>query len=638
MKRKKRDNIAHRSDNPSWNNWFPKYKSGPYIYLDSLLTGNPRIDNVPYGEGAKNYLSKLFGVDKDGKDHFKDTFNDATNLLREIAESERQTEQAFLSQNIFGDKLVNMYLKGNVQDFSTYIEAFNRAALGREEYKKRLEIIKQHYYTQKWSYTQGTGGYVKASINKAYKHEKLSDLTNIISSTTFIAGKTDKDMSALVRNLIMRELYGQISTLSDVNTGAITGIIQTVILPELQQQFQYQKDQIIDKNAVEQLVQNHPLIQKLQEDQKVFNELSAIGNEVLKSYRLQNVAGPGQILAGSGELIDAITGTVINQASKQIYDGNRYSFDSRNTGIGGEIEDRIKALVIDAMGSIGTGRKQGKIDTILEYSIGNIQIMTSGNQSVQKLLSLINQNSIKEMKKRGTVFTDLYNQINQDLQQMEQVSFVIHENIKDWSGLYQRKVNGVSLGSYGTTLTPFLNAIEALDIAGFSSGDIVLLKTLIMNSIEGTVIGTDYMDPLTKYLSMYATLLTFDDAVDIVAQSSLSKIKTNRSNLKVMHVFKVNELLYPASVLLELTANHLYEVSQEIDSDSNQTYKVEIVNSEKGEDPYALLANYDKEKNKKNIARWNGIRDNGENSLKLRITALHSLVDVINNLGLTPNT
>ena len=641
MKRKKRDNIAHRSDNPSWNNWFPKYKSGPYIYLDSLLTGNPRIDNVPYGEGAKNYLSKLFGIDDTGEDHYMETFQNATNMLLQVADSESRVEQEFINQNILGDKLVVEYLKGNRgNSFSAYIDAFNSALNGRREYLKRLNVIKSHYKTTDWTYTQAMGGYVHASINRAYRHENIQGLNNAFNGTTFEVGKTDADMSALVRILIMRELHNRISTLSDLSIGAITGIIQTVILPELEgMNNKGNKGQTINKVAIEQLVRNHPLIQRIQQDNYALQEIEAIGAKVLASYRIKNKASSGEILASTGEIIDAITGTVVEKSTKQIYEGNTYSFDGRNTGIGGEVEDRLTAIVANGLTSMGSGRQLGKIDTILEYTVGNIRLTSGNNNSFNQLTDLIDQRSIAEMKKRGTIYTDLYSQIDKDLRKMEQVNFIIHENIKDWSSLNTKRTSGVDLGNYGTTLTSFLSAIDALSEAGFNLNDIVMLKTLILNSVEESVIGTQYLDPLTKYLSAYATMLTFDDAADMVYRSTLSTLGAiDRSNLKVIHVFKVNGILYPASVLLELTAKNLSQAIQEVQSLSSLggLYKIEFEDSDDGnEDPYELLAEYDAKKIH-GMARWHGIVGNGEEGLKLRITALHALVNVINNLGLNP--
>ena len=138
--------------------------------------------------------------------------------------------------------------------------------------------------------------------------------------------------------------------------------------------------------------------------------------------------------------------------------------------------------------------------------------------------------------------------------------------------------------------------------------------------------GASIKTSLEKYISIFATMLLFDDGLTI-AQETVANAQASYQPLNVLHLFNVNGFYVPSSYLLRELHTRLTTVAD--DMNSNKIIRVNIAT---GGVDFKNELNYLSSKGIFNNERWEAIRNIQINAMSVRIHFLHNFMDILNEL------
>ena len=130
-------------------------------------------------------------------------------------------------------------------------------------------------------------------------------------------------------------------------------------------------------------------------------------------------------------------------------------------------------------------------------------------------------------------------------------------------------------------------------------------------------------DALQDYFSIFAGFLMFDDAIDM-AEDARKRLETEASQVKSVHLYKINSIYIPASYILQSLYQAMMSVSNMID----KGISVSIFQEQKKKK--------DKEEEFKPIEkRWEETGKNILSSTKVNITFLSAFLQLIEQISST---
>ena len=176
-----------------------------------------------------------------------------------------------------------------------------------------------------------------------------------------------------------------------------------------------------------------------------------------------------------------------------------------------------------------------KARTDREQYFNNLQIM---NKKIEAVLDKLN----KELKEDGTK------------------GFIIHESDKYYKTIEHGKKGFRGEGFHGRTL-PILNYIDTMRSIqyDFGIGDPNLWYFIGINLANHSVAHSQ-ISALEKVFTMAAGLIMFDDFATI-AKEGMGQLQF--SNIYNIHLYKLQSLYFPASYIIQETANYLAGISAE---------------------------------------------------------------------------
>lgn len=603
-----------------------------YVYLTTLQEDFP-----PYSAKAQKMLYKAFGNRELKMEGNGSVIELANAFLEMAAQAEEVGERAFMaSKGITLD---------DTTDIKAYIEKINDAIIGIDEYKRRLE-----YEISRWgvkgtgshSYTQAIGGYVKNALQEI-NGEKVRSRSKRNSE-----GKLVSSFTSITRKLILKTFSGA-KGITSQNLAGLTALIQTSVLPQLEENrddYLTAKGKISEAKVKKAILAN-PSVKLMLENDIALERGLDTADKIVSSFKLTKNTDKSRKrnLEKTKKKLEQIASDAANnndlldtEKKKEkpedgiTIDGVRYSFN-RNTGIGGEAESILDGFRHTLVASV-MGKSGGKIDSTL--IIGELTRTPVGRGTkeepdyITKLGEFINSKTTELFAERGEKFKEIYDEMNERQKQLDELkqSFILHENIKDYMSTATDDFSGFDAGSWssGGGVMSFINAITALDTAGFSPIDVDLLITMLVNCAPESL-GAANKSNLQKYLSIYGVMLLFDDGVTM-AQNMASALP--RSNLSVLHLFKANGVYMPASALLRLVKENMEKAFNDISSNTNSVVSVNInpgnVNFQ--QELYELS-----EQEIWNELRWVMIREKQIAAMKISLKMTRNFVDIINTLS-----
>ena len=250
---------------------------------------------------------------------------------------------------------------------------------------------------------------------------------------------------------------------------------------------------------------------------------------------------------------------------------------------GSNLAEVVSSTVIGAFNgsfySLGTGSKGTKPDNVIALLTMDLDSLDPKNnknydlivQKIQELRNIMNdltgtlksENTTKyyktqqenwkkaeeEMTKVLNELTELYGQVVD--------CYTIEDSTKNYLFLNARARGNLNEsfhgGSLGAHLADQLNKINALaQTGGFSMVDIKWLTSVIINSGPG-MIASEAKNSIEQYLATFATILLFDDQVNIADDAIHQMTENSGSSVNKIHLFSLNGGYYPLSYVLYLT-------------------------------------------------------------------------------------
>lgn len=202
--------------------------------------------------------------------------------------------------------------------------------------------------------------------------------------------------------------------------------------------------------------------------------------------------------------------------------------------------------------------------------------------------------------------------------------FIYHESLK----LYKDAGIGTFKYFHGRNLV-ILNYIDQM-YSLFGLGGIVLPQRnaieLVARNLASLSIGSGYKDPVAKYFSIFAGLLMFDDVRNI-ALEALNTIQYE--NVKSIHLYNLNGIYVPASLVLTYTYEALVNASNVAASGLGAQTEIDTDDADKKIKEY--LSKTHKEPSKPED--WAAMGSTVASGTTVKITFLASFLQFIEDLS-----
>ena len=368
------------------------------------------------------------------------------------------------------------------------------------------------------------------------------------------------------------------------------------------------------------------LIKQIQQGEKTHKDFMKIGKQFQDNYsNRKNILEPKAFKLTKVANVYAEVLSLINfsMSSGTVY--------SSNTGSSGAKPDNLLAILNIDLSQLNLQNKQDR-------EIYN-EIMAIRKELEQLNNSLSSSNTSEYYQTQKANWDAAEARINQSLQKLSEKyhflvnCFIIEDSTKNYLQLeagakYDKVSNAFHGGSLGANITDQLAKISAFQSVGaISMIDAKWLLAAIINSGPG-MIAQDKKNYLEQYLAMFATILLFDDQLNIAAEA-IDKMAENRAtttSVKKIHMFSLNNGYYPLSYVLQLTYDNLY-----------QGYITLLNNLKTDRGVLVEISGYVKnpgqeENDEKSQNNWETTRQNALSNTKLKIQFMVNFLGTLNTL------
>ena len=381
-----------------------------------------------------------------------------------------------------------------------------------------------------------------------------------------------------------------------------------------------------NRNNNKTAIEYSQLVQMIQQGETSHKALSQIGQQFQKNYSSRK-----NILTEKAFKLTNVANVYAEISSMINFSMSSGSIYSSNTGSSGAKPDNLLAILNIDLSQLDLQNEEDK------------QIYKEIVEIREALINLNNHlsstNTAKYYKDQKDIWDATEKKINAALQRMQEKynfllnCFIIEDSTKNYIQLeagakYDKVSNAFHGGSLGANLSDQLAKISAFQSLGaISMIDSQWLTAAIINSGPG-MIAEDKKNYLEQYLAMFATILLFDDQLNIAAEAikNMANNQPSSSGVKKIHIFSLNNGYYPLSYVLQLTYNNLYQGYATLLSNlkTNSGVLVEIS---------GYVKNPGKEDdNSKSINNWETTRDAALSSTKLKIQFMVNFLGTLNTL------
>lgn len=368
------------------------------------------------------------------------------------------------------------------------------------------------------------------------------------------------------------------------------------------------------------------LLTQIQLGEKSHKSLMKIGKQFQDNYsNRKNILDPKAFKLTKVANVYAEVLSLINfsMSSGSVY--------SANTGSSGAKPDNLLAVLNIDLSKLNLQNEQ---DREIYAEVVKIR------EELENLnKSLSSSNTAEYYKSQKANWDKAEKRINESLKKLSEKydflvnCFIIEDSTKNYLQLeagakYDKVSNAFHGGSLGANITDQLAKISAFQSVGaISMIDAKWLLAAIINSGSG-MIAESKKNYLEQYLAMFATILLFDDQLNIAAEAikNMAKDKSSATNVKKIHMFSLNNGYYPLSYVLQLTYNNLYQGYTTLLSDLKTQSGVLVEISGYVKNP-GQEENDDKSK-----ANWETTRQAALSSTKLKIQFMVNFLGTLNTL------
>lgn len=207
--------------------------------------------------------------------------------------------------------------------------------------------------------------------------------------------------------------------------------------------------------------------------------------------------------------------------------------------------------------------------------------------------------------------------------------FIYHESLK----LYSSMETNRGQGSFHGRELGILSYIDYMASSSVSSNSALTIDSndlafLGLNLMEGAV-ASESRGPLERYFSMYAAMLMFDDITNmaIEATNAVKGASGSGSHITQIHLYNLNGIYVPASMLLTQLSNVVTEAGTMIGSGIAAKASIHIP---KKNETYEAYLHGERHLTPR---LWRDVADEAAENTKVSITFLSSFLSLINSLG-----
>lgn len=625
--------------------WYPASadKENLYVYLNTLQTDNP---------GLYSAAQALVKANNSQEFENEARIETALEFLNLAAENELQKELNFLSSK-FDSSILSEIMDGNIINYPKMIAKINEANKTLDKFQaelkyemnrfnkvqasKTIEDKKNKYKIGEGShsYTQSVGSYIQATLRQ------LTDLSQ---------EKEDR-MTQICRNVLINLINktNAFNGLDISQVSAILGLAQAQIMPLLEKEFQEgklsTKSGKLSSRKIEQFITQDENYNKLLSNS--LEGLQSIANRLLNAYgRIENKKGNEDKLRRANENFNkalksltqiknnssrtnrdrAIRKILKNNGSILTEDsiGLNINFSGKNTGLALEYK-----IANEISNSVVVGGSGGKID-VSSFLLGEFDInIDFKTKPIQDILNSINQDTQADFGAAGDNFLKAYRELNEYIEEQRRSgqdikdSFILHTSAKDYYSTATDEFKGFKGGTYQGL--QIFDSLEALAGAGFGEADIQWLKACAVNTSKSAV-GASIKSSLEEYISIFATMLLFDDGVTI-AKETVARAQSSFQPVSVLHLFNLNGFYVPSSYLLRELHTRLTNAVNNLPANKIVKAKIEpgAINFQNELDYLSINYVFQAE-------RWRAIRNIQINAMSVKIYFLRNFMDILNEL------
>lgn len=625
--------------------WYPASadKENLYVYLNTLQTDNP---------GLYSAAQALVKANNSQEFENEARIETALEFLNLAAENELQKELNFLSSK-FDSSILSEIMDGNIINYPKMIAKINEANKTLDKFQaelkyemnrfnkvqasKTIEDKKNKYKIGEGShsYTQSVGSYIQATLRQ------LTDLSQ---------EKEDR-MTQICRNVLINLINktNAFNGLDISQVSAILGLAQAQIMPLLEKEFQEgklsTKSGKLSSRKIEQFITQDENYNKLLSNS--LEGLQSIANRLLNAYgRIENKKGNEDKLRRANENFNkalksltqiknnssrtnrdrAIRKILKNNGSILTEDsiGLNINFSGKNTGLALEYK-----IANEISNSVVVGGSGGKID-VSSFLLGEFDInIDFKTKPIQDILNSINQDTQADFGAAGDNFLKAYRELNEYIEEQRRSgqdikdSFILHTSAKDYYSTATDEFKGFKGGTYQGL--QIFDSLEALAGAGFGEADIQWLKACAVNTSKSAV-GASIKSSLEEYISIFATMLLFDDGITI-AKETVARAQSSFQPVSVLHLFNLNGFYVPSSYLLRELHTRLTNAVNNLPANKIVKAKIEpgAINFQNELDYLSINYVFQAE-------RWRAIRNIQINAMSVKIYFLRNFMDILNEL------
>ena len=587
-----------------------------FVYFNNLLDTTFNATNRKYeiGKIAQN----LFVSGMSSLETADIQINQAVDFIQKIAQHERTKEisavQAYCQKNkidfpAFKDKLNPKFALEDPETFYlTLTKLINEERLGTQRYLDELKRIKANaegaktklsdYFTNDARYR--VAGDARSFLRKLignYQENKNTDDTyaqklqeivlDIINETIGEKINSAEDFAAIgvailtdIENKAQKKLEENgLNDFTELMKDNMLEEIKNTYLKEISQQKKEEQTAIqqalnnYDKNGFDRIIRNVKDIFGITTLDKNSNEYQKQLIEIKKQ-----AARRSKDTKQERQAVSKIRNRIKNKKMRENFQQINFTKLDYKTQHGNAQE-----LVVSFLEENGlTVGKRGSATDILSVfcnyevkpddkiieefleeigdELNNIYLnddSSANNRDLRKSISTMNENIDVVIAKLEEKLKELNNNNLGDF-------FIFHESLKLYSSIetgVNKKFGESGFGGRNMNILSYIDfMLSACDAAGISTpANRELLIFLALNLSE-LAIGRGNSDPLAKYFSIFAGLLMFDDVVNMAKEATQ---ELPESSIKQVHLYNLNGVYVPASMVLSYVSDALQLGAQE---------------------------------------------------------------------------
>lgn len=637
-------------------NNFAYFKTLANTEHNSPIVGSYKRNLYTEAKREADKASKILSFDDSNT-----RINDAIEFLRIVAESERKKEMKVMEaykkelDNKFKDnpdikKRIDSLFKGynpdNPNEFYKnliylfnliryeYISLQNKLDKLKNTLKKNEDVYAKNFILRSDNLIRGMIRRLNGTSRASKKKE--TDIFNktiqdavfrIISNKSYLRA-IDKDPENLVAlasvieidlmSILDEEMYNQqlkalddldADTIEKVVTGYMNGEYNTKLLNLLNNDHRQLLNLL---NGAKELLNIRTLSDNEFEKQKASR--AKVNRRGLSSFFAQAGIRQDKLLQGLKRITVSSSTDTSHGFIGELTDLTISRLNSRK--IGGEgATDTLQA------GSVGL--------TIIQESVVNDQLdnLVKAIEESNKLIKSGNEELIESTyKSMNKKIKESEGKIEEYLKELEIQDdfFIYHDSIKTPKQKYQGKSGAL----HGRKISAFTYITELYAMTGELKYDSLTmpaqewLEFIVMNLFTGGV-AEEARNPLEKYLSIFAGLFMFDDAINIAMDAIKGIQSETNSKVKSIHLFNISQIYVPASFVLQSLYETLKKSQLMLDNGAHVTILdagSTAVEKEGDEETYP----YSK--------RWYNVSDAVKTATKVNIVFLSSFLETIRDL------